>query len=332
MGNEDQAGIWVLEAFRRGGVDTDILAREVPDEFERALRDPENLLPRDVNTLLCACERLSGDEHFGLHMIDFVDLTMLGTYGYLLTNAPTVERFLQLATRYYPIFYRGAGLKFEVSGKTCSLEYSVEGSVLASQRHDNEWSLGFFASFIGNRIGNDWHPMRTEFTHAMPSDMGELERIFGNNISFNASRTAFEFETKDLGRTINTTDSRLLSILTDSAEALLQGISQRESFLADVRLHILSQLESGANSQDIARSMAMSRSTFKRRLAARRLTFRELRNDITKQVAIKALSETGVDISQLSRKLGYSEQSAFARAFKRLTGMCPTKYTQTQLR
>jgi len=94
-----------------------------------------------------------------------------------------------------------------------------------------------------------------------------------------------------------------------------------------VRLQILELLESdGTNSSDIARRMAMSRSTLKRSLAVRGLTFRGLRDEIIKDVACKALLETEAEVGTVASKLGYSELSAFDRAFKRITGMSPTMY------
>ncbi len=56
------------------------------------------------------------------------------------------------------------------------------------------------------------------------------------------------------------------------------------------------------------------------------MTFRGLRNEIIKEVACKALLETDTEVGALARKLGYSELSAFDRAFKRITGMNPTMF------
>jgi len=331
MAPEELLGIWLLEAFKRGGVDTQRLARDQPDEVRDMLRDPASLPPRSLNILLNASARLCSDESLGLHMVELVDMTMLGTYGYLMANAPTVERFLHFAVKYYPTLYRGAGLEVRVNGATSTLEFNVAGVARVPRRHQHEWTLGFFADFIGKRIGNDWLPLRTSFANEPPDDPGELERVFGADITFNASRTAIEFETEILDLTINTSDWHFLKLLTDQAEALLQGIDRPESIEASVRLQILEQLWRGrATSRYIARRMGMSRSTLKRRLAAHGLTFRELRRETIRQMATRALTETDVEVSEVALKLGYSELSAFDRAFKRITGMSPTGYRQTQ--
>jgi len=327
MAHEELPGIWLLEVFKRGGVDTQRLALDHPAEVRGMLRDPGGLPPRSLNTLLNACARLSGDESLGLHMIEWVDVTMLGTYGYLMANAPTVGRFLDVAVKYYPTLYRGAVLELHMEGAISILEFRVAGVTRVSPRHLHEWMLGFLADFIGRRLGSGWLPIRTLFANEAPEDPSGLEPVFGGDIAFNASRTAFEFETEILDRTINAADWHLLKLLTDQAETLLAGIHQRGSIEARIRLQILEHMERGrATSRYIALRMGMSRSTLKRRLAADGLTFRELRRETIREVATRALSETDVEVGAVALKLGYSELSAFDRAFRRITGMSPTKY------
>ncbi|MCK9994952.1 MAG: AraC family transcriptional regulator ligand-binding domain-containing protein [Candidatus Krumholzibacteria bacterium] len=320
-----------MEAIRRGGVDTYRLSRDHPNEIRNLLADPGALPPDELNFILNLCAELSGDDNFGLHLVDLVDPTMFGPLGYLLANAPTFDRLLYFTEMYYHTLYRSAVFELNKGETVCSLEFRVQGSPQVSLRHLNEWPLGFFAVYFARQIGHGWLPLRVEFTNEAPDDVRELERVFGSNITFNAPRTAFEFEREILDRKINTSDSRFLKILTDQAEALLLEVVRPESFETGVRLQILELLESGgANSRDIARNMAMSRSTLKRELAARSLTFRGLRNEIIKEVACKALLETDTEVGALARKLGYSELSAFDRAFKRITGMNPTMFKRAQ--
>lgn len=327
MAKEKLPGIWLLEAIRRGGVDTYRLSRDHPNEIRNLLADPGALAPDELNFILNLCAELSGDENFGLHMVDLVDQTMFGPLGYLLANAPTYDRLLYFTEKYYHTLYRSAVFELKKGKTACSLEFRVQGSCRLSQRHHNEWSLGFFVVYFGRQIGHGWVPLRAEFANEAPDDVRELEGVFGGNITFNAPRTAFEFEREILNRKINTSDSRFLKILTDQAEALLQEVLRPESFEAGVRLQILELLESGgANSRDIARNMAMSRSTLKRSLAARGLTFRGLRDEIIKDVACATLLETDTEVGVVASKLGYSELSAFDRAFKRITGMNPTMF------
>jgi hypothetical protein len=97
-----QPGIWLIDAFRGMGVDGNVLLRALPNETARLLKNPESIRADDLNRILLACEEQTNDPHFGLHLIESIELSAMGLYGYLLLNASTIGEFLSLAEHYYP--------------------------------------------------------------------------------------------------------------------------------------------------------------------------------------------------------------------------------------
>jgi len=333
MAKTELQGIWLLEAFRRSGVNTDDLVRECQVELTNLLATPRTTSTHDLNTVLLCCARLSGDENFGLHMVDHVDVVMMGPMGYLQVNAPTVKHLMDFTTKFYHTLYLGASFHFKQGKKTSIIEFRLNMPLGVSPRHQNEWSLGFLPDFISKQLGYRWQPIRAEFTNDAPDNVNDLVAIFGGDISFNAPRTAFYFDTNSLSLKINRTDPHLLKVLTNQAEAIMSEIGHQEPFVTMIRFQILEGMESGAaGSSDIARRMAMSRSTLKRRLVAYGLSFRELKDEVIREVATEALLDTNADVGEVAAKLGYSELSAFDRGFKRLMGMSPTKFRQQKRR
>ncbi len=327
MAKKKLQGLWVLEAFRRSGVDTDRLVRECPAELKNLIATPLTTSTQDLNTVLLCCARLSGDENFGLHMVDNVDVVMMGPMGYLQVNAPTVKYLMEFTTKFYHTLYLGASFHFTRGKKTSTIEFRLDMPLGVSARHQNEWSLAFLPDFITKQVGYRWQPLSAEFTNDAPDNINDLVEIFGSDISFNASRTAFNFETSILDLKINKTDPHLLKVLTNQAEAIMCEIGYKDPFISMIRFQILEGMESGSGgSADVAQRMAMSRSTLKRRLEDHGLTFRGFRDEVIREVASEALLDTDVDVGEVSSKLGYSELSAFDRAFKRLTGLSPTQF------
>jgi len=324
MAKKELSGVWLLEAFRRGGVDTDLLVQECPVELNNLITDPRTTSPGDLNTVLVNCARLSGDESFGLHMPDFVDVVMMGPMGYLQLNAPTVGHLMDFTADFYHTLYLNANLNFSINDTIGTIEFRMERPFDITCRHQNEWTLGFLPDFISKKLGYHWHPLRAEFMNDAPDNIGDLVELFGGDITFNSDRTAFEFGIEVLDFTLNKTDPHLLKVLTNQAETLMQEVGQLNNFVSMTRMLILEGLELGcANSSDIARRLAMSRSTFKRRLGKEGLSFRMLRDEIIRQVAMDALRNTKAEVGDVAAKLGYSELSAFDRAFKRLVGVSP---------
>ena len=76
----------------------------------------------------------------------------------------------------------------------------------------------------------------------------------------------------------------------------------------------------------VAARLAVSAQTLRRRLAAEGTSFQQIRDQLRRDAAIAALATGTVSIEDISRRLGFSEPSAFHRAFKRWTGSAPRSY------
>lgn len=322
-----QPGAWLIDAFREMGVDVNVLLRVLPAETARLLEHPESVTTEDLNRVLLACEDQTGDKHFGLHLIESVELTAMGLYGYLLLNASTIGEFLSLAERYYPIFYRTASLEVFRSRQSWRLVYRRNNLSTVDQRHDDEWTLGAFINTIRSRLGSSWQPLNATFQGPALENLGELHRFFGQNLTFNQPLNGFEVEAALLDMPLNDADPRLLQIIREQADEHLQSYTESASVEAQLRLMIMKDLEFGPpKAENIAKEMGMSLSTFKRFLAKQNLGFRALRDSVIRELATRALAETNVNISQVAMQMGYSEVSAFNHAFSRLVGQSPREY------
>jgi AraC-like DNA-binding protein len=322
----DLHGIWLLEAFRRGGVDTDELAARLPEPLRLMVRDPASVHPDDVNRVLLACETLSGDPNFGLHMNQYVDISMLGILGYLLLNAPSMAQVFELTERYYPTLYRGGEFHYRDLGAVRRFEFRMTRRVSVSPRHLTEWTLGFFVFFVRARLDPTWVPRRARFAHAAPLHLGELRAVFGNDLEFGHESSWIEFEAGLPDRVISEADPRLLAIVISQAEAALATYGEGE-IAWSVRLELLELLEAqDATAETVAHRLSMSRSTLKRRLRQEGLTFREVKDSVILELAQRTLAETDVPVGEIAHRLGYSEASAFHRAFRRLAGVTPSEF------
>ena len=322
-----QPGIWLIDAFREMGVDVNALLQTLPEETARLIEHPESATAEDLNSVLLAGEEQIDDKHFGLHLVESIALTAMGLYGYLLLNASTIGEFLSLAEHYYPIFYRSASLEIIKQPRSWRLVYRRTNLSTVDQRHDDEWTLGAFVNTIRSRLGSTWQPLRTTFRGAALQDLDELQRCFGQNLEFNQPINSFEVDAALLELPLSDADPKLLQIIREQADRLLQSYTDTQSIEAQLRLLIMKDLEFGPPSaENVARQMGMSLSTFKRFLAKQDLGFRALRDSVIRELATRALAETDVRISQVAMQLGYSEVSAFNHAFLRLVGQSPREY------
>jgi AraC-like DNA-binding protein len=76
----------------------------------------------------------------------------------------------------------------------------------------------------------------------------------------------------------------------------------------------------------VAAQLAVSPQTLRRQLAAEGTTFHRIRDQLRRDHAVVVLAAGRTSIEQLSEMLGFSEPSAFHRAFRRWTGSTPRAY------
>jgi AraC-like DNA-binding protein len=72
--------------------------------------------------------------------------------------------------------------------------------------------------------------------------------------------------------------------------------------------------------------MALSPRTLQRRLQAEGASFADVLDETRKVIADCYVREPGVALIEVAYLLGFSEQSAFSRAFHRWYGVAPSRY------
>jgi AraC-like DNA-binding protein len=70
----------------------------------------------------------------------------------------------------------------------------------------------------------------------------------------------------------------------------------------------------------------MSTSTLGRRLEREETTFRDLLDDLRKQLATQYLTNPDLELAEVALLLGFSQSTAFHRAFRRWTGQTPAEF------
>ena len=79
----------------------------------------------------------------------------------------------------------------------------------------------------------------------------------------------------------------------------------------------------------LAESLGLSTRTLQRKLAALGLSYRGLLEKTRYELALRYLDDPRKSVTEITFLLGFSEQSAFTRAFKRWNGKAPSDYRQS---
>ncbi|MEJ2177032.1 MAG: helix-turn-helix transcriptional regulator, partial [Gammaproteobacteria bacterium] len=122
----------------------------------------------------------------------------------------------------------------------------------------------------------------------------------------------------------------LMSQLNDNEMIKYLAKLNADDIIQRTKAEIIKHLPDGRASDNIiADSLHMSSRTLQRKLNENGTTFKKLLTDVRKELAMKYIQNRQITLTELSLQLGFSEVSAFSRAFKQWTGNAPRYYRQS---
>jgi AraC-like DNA-binding protein len=178
--------------------------------------------------------------------------------------------------------------------------------------------------FAGWLIGEQIPLTSVQMPYPSPVHAEEYQLIYGIAPTFDAVSAAFAFESKYLDAPVIRSEDELFEFIRNSPADLLF----RRDYQPTTASRVRKILERGdrANAEEVARRLAVSPQHLRRLLREDGTSFRQIREDILRDAAITSLVRGTETVENLSDRLGFSEPSAFRRAFRRWTGSSPGWY------
>ncbi len=296
-----------------------------------ALTDPDLRIAADRHYHLWEyAEAITGDPAVGLHAGQMVDPDRMGLVGHVFFNCDTLGEAVIQYARLQRLINESVKLTFEQDGDQAVLSWQADSpghycrqdmdrtlaSVLARTRH-----------FIHPDIVADW----VEIAHPKPVYAEEYRKLLGGPVRFGCQKTRIAFSSDYLSHPIPHRNPYVYSAVLKQVNTLLARIQSRRTFGRKIRRLISQQMSTERIDADtLARQCHMSRQTLYRRLKKEGLGFHELVEDVRKDKALRYVASDRYALGEIAFLLGFSELSAFSRAFKRWTGISPAQYrTQT---
>lgn len=171
-------------------------------------------------------------------------------------------------------------------------------------------------------------PVQVAFQHKPPTNLENYQQAFQCPILFEQSQNYIAYKTDDLEMRTAKADASINKFLVERVEEETKGINvSSNKIIADVISLIKDALPSGIPSIDrISKHLGMSSRTLTRRLSQSQTTFRGLIQKTQEDISKDLLLNTPSSIGEIAYQTGFSEQSAFNRAFKRWTEFSPLEF------
>ncbi len=169
-------------------------------------------------------------------------------------------------------------------------------------------------------------PLAVHFTHEEPGYRAEYDRIFRAPLVFASKWNALRIDDGFLSLRQPPVNRYVFGVLSERAEALLKSLESSKTTRARVESLLIPVLHTGEQSiERTAEKMGTSRPTLYRKLKAEGVSYEKLLDELRHKMALHYLNGKKVSVNETAYLVGFSEPSAFSRAFRRWTGTSPRK-------
>lgn len=300
------------------------------------LEDPDRQVVGEVlQNLWRSAVGQAGDLNLGLHIGEAFDLSAIGIVGYVMLNCKTYGQVLEKLCHYTQLFSRGVTLHHHVTGSwvycDCDIVGSLKNYLLDEPRHPIESTFAALFTATQQLTGRALDAQAVWFQHPRPVDVSEHERIFQTTVQFSQPANRIILNTACLNWPVRSANPNLLSVFEAHAIAMLNTQNQSQSYSQQVMMAIAQGLQGEVPTLEaIARTLMISVRQLQRELQTENTTYQQLLDETRQTLAFQALKNPETSIHDVAFLLGFSEPSAFHRAFKRWTGQTPRSYRLSQ--
>ena len=286
---------------------------------ELVLDDDTRISPAQFCVAWGELIRLTGDPRIALAIADATPPGAFGIVEYVCRSAPTLGEALQQWVRYLNLLDDAVEVGLVREGERAYLRVVRESEAPAPASH--ELCFALVAKQAKQLAVAPFRITAVELVH--PGDPVPYRAWFDAPVTFGAEHTQLAFPAAALASPLASSDPALLQILTRAAEELKKQAPAPTTLAAQVSRVLADSLRSDeASVGQIAKRLGMTERSLQRRLKDEHTSFNAVREDVRKQLARRYLDDK-LAIAEISFLLGFSEPSAFFRAFKRWTGMTP---------
>ncbi len=274
--------------------------------------------------------RALDDEGFAL----FVAPLRRGTFEFLcrsLMGSATLGEALARAARFLALVLPDLRVSVSRDGGRARLEIA-ETRPLAPRRDDPgrvfafEWLLrllhGLSCWFVARGIALD----EVRFPYGRPPHAADYALVYTEHSTFGSATLVASFDERLLALPVDRDEAELAAFLEGSPGKITMLYRRDREVVRSVRDLLRGRLALAATLEDVAGELHLSARTLHRRLRDEGSSFRRIKEAVRRDLALERLEKSRASIAKIAAELGYSEPSAFFRAFHGWTGEAPSAY------
>lgn len=316
----------LLSEIRRRGLSERVLLEDTEVD-EALLSDPRGTIT--VLTWAALIERaiqLTGDPALGLSIAEHWSHTKLELLGHLFGSCRTLRESYRMFDRYKPLLGNSIRWVLEERGDRSYFFFDpvINHPVITPVAFE-AW-MGAVTCFARGFLCVGGEDSEVWFRHQRPAYHAQYARVFEGTLRFGQPRYALVGPREYLDREQLLGDATTQAAFQRGADRLLAGISAGSAVERARAVLWFERDLQAVSAANTAKRLGLSERELRRRISAERHSLPKLLDEARLRIAREALGRPGISIKEAAYALGYSESSAFFRAFKRWSGQTPLAY------
>lgn len=313
-----------LEGARRRAYDYSGLLQQLGINPELLGEPRARIAPAQFTQLIQALWQALDDEYLGFGQAP----SKLGSFAMMchaVIHCCNLEKALNRGLLFYSLFPGAPRLTLTHEGEMVRL--SLDDSQLWDPDHFLTESLlmiwhRFSSWLIGHRIRLE----QATFSYPLPVHGAEYDLLFSCPIEFSTAQSSLLFHSRYLDMPLLQDERTLKLFLERSPANLLSRPDDGDSLTSQLRRLLSRDSSRWPDLETVAAHLHISPQTLRRHLREEGSSFQELKDQLRRDIAIYHLGRADLSLQQIAEQLGFSEPSAFHRAFKKWTGLTPGAY------
>lgn len=313
-----------LRGADRHGLACDLILRQAGIQSAVLVEPRARIAPEQFALLMQLLWEALDDEYLGFGR----QPSKRGTFammGHAIIHCRSLEKALSRGAMFYSLFPDAPSIRLQREGDWARL--SVDDSTLWDPDHFLLESLLVIWHRLGSwLIGQRIRLEEATFAYPEPEHVAEYELLFPCSRRFSAGQTSLLFHARYLAMPLLQDERTLKQFLQHSPADLLARPDGGDSLISQIRRLLGRDCRTWPDLEQVAQQLHTSPQTLRRHLREEGTSFQELKDHLRRDLAIYHLGRDELAIQDIAEQLGFSEPSAFHRAFKKWTGLTPGAY------
>ena len=303
--------------------------RAIMQDNGRNLQNPAYRYPRRFAAeLLNTTRKITGESAVGIKVGMTHRPKTLLDIGYAFTLCDNLMDVMALNQRFQPLIQQIGTTQLDVEGESAWLRWTP---LYDDRDFYAEFTEMIFTGYaaIGRWLlwDQDAPVLSMHFRHSAPDNIDMQKSLFCENLIYDSNIDGIEFVSRAVNVPMPNRDPKLLSVLTDRLEKKLTQLHAPLPLGKETMMCIQTLLPEGRPCiSKVAKIMGMSDRTLRRRLKDEGQTYSSVLEGARKDACYAYMRSVNFSQTDIALALGYSDQTAFSRAFKSWHGESPMQY------